>query len=61
MAIESDRHERMHCFDYQEAKKVGYTTNKLNAWMPHEVTRKNLMSRISSCDSMLNEIRWTHF
>ena len=33
--------------------KAGYK-KKLNVWVPHELTQKNLMERISICESLLN-------
>ena len=33
--------------------KAGYT-KKLDVWVPHELTQKNLMDRISICESLLN-------
>lgn len=34
-------------------KKAGFT-KKLDVWVPHELTQKNLMYRISICESLLN-------
>ena len=38
-------------------KKAGYK-KKLDVWVPHELTQKNLLERVSICDSLLkrNEI-----
>ncbi|KAJ0180109.1 hypothetical protein K1T71_004700 [Dendrolimus kikuchii] len=33
-------------------KKAGYT-KKLDIWLPHELTERNLMSRVLICDSLL--------
>ncbi|KAJ0180366.1 hypothetical protein K1T71_003770 [Dendrolimus kikuchii] len=33
-------------------KKVGYT-KKLDIWVPHELTERNLMNRVPICDSLL--------
>ncbi|KAJ0177844.1 hypothetical protein K1T71_006717 [Dendrolimus kikuchii] len=33
-------------------KKAGYT-KKLNIWVPHELTERNLMNRVLICDSLL--------
>ncbi|XP_046145712.1 histone-lysine N-methyltransferase SETMAR-like [Osmia bicornis bicornis] len=34
-------------------RKAGYT-KKLDVWVPHELTQKNLLDRISICESLLN-------
>ncbi|KAJ0175168.1 hypothetical protein K1T71_009309 [Dendrolimus kikuchii] len=33
-------------------KKAGYT-KKLDIWVPHELTKRNLMNRVLICDSLL--------
>ncbi|KAJ0170385.1 hypothetical protein K1T71_014313 [Dendrolimus kikuchii] len=33
-------------------KKAGYT-KKLDIWVPHELTERNLMNRVLICDSLL--------
>ena len=33
-------------------KKTGYT-KKLDIWVPHELTERNLMNRVLICDSLL--------
>ncbi|KAJ0171889.1 hypothetical protein K1T71_012652 [Dendrolimus kikuchii] len=34
-------------------KKAGYT-KKLDIWVPHELTERNLMNRVLICDSLLH-------
>ena len=34
-------------------QKAGFK-KKLDVWVPHELTQKNLMDRISICESLLN-------
>jgi [histone H3]-lysine36 N-dimethyltransferase SETMAR len=38
---------------WNHLNKVGYK-KKLHVWVPHELTQKNLMDRISICESLLN-------
>lgn len=38
---------------WNHLNKAGYK-KKLDVWVPHELTQKNLMDRISICESLLN-------
>ncbi|XP_020715242.1 uncharacterized protein LOC101457564 isoform X1 [Ceratitis capitata] len=38
---------------WNHLRKTGYT-KKLDVWVPHELTEKNLMDRISICESLMN-------
>ncbi|KAJ0181233.1 hypothetical protein K1T71_003318 [Dendrolimus kikuchii] len=41
-------------------KKAGYT-KKLDIWVPHELTERNLMNRVLICDSLLRRNVTEHF
>ncbi|KAL0810222.1 hypothetical protein ABMA28_011004 [Loxostege sticticalis] len=46
--VEQDQHIRI----LAHLKKTGYT-KKLDIWVPHELTERNLMNRVLICDSIL--------
>ncbi|XP_017062383.1 histone-lysine N-methyltransferase SETMAR-like [Drosophila ficusphila] len=61
--VERDRHSRSRSIGQEldmshqtvinHLKKLG-VTKKLDVWVPHELTRKNIFDRIDACESLLN-------
>ncbi|CAD6994021.1 unnamed protein product [Ceratitis capitata] len=61
--VESDRHASTNSIAqelkiaqktvWNHLKKAGYT-KKFDVWVPHELTKKDLLDRISICESLLN-------
>ena len=40
--------------------KAGYK-KKLDVWVPHELSVRNIMDRINNCDTLLKQMKLSHF